>query len=71
MIWILDVVTEPSCVTLACDDIQTYAHKIISKQISTALKKRITKKPKDIKSKVYSIESFYTKFLVPPPTPPL
>ena len=30
---------EPSGVTLACDDIQTYAHKIISEQICTTLKK--------------------------------
>ena len=31
----LDAVTEPSCVTIACADIQTHAHKMISKLICT------------------------------------
>ena len=70
MIWILDVVTEPSCVTLACDDIQTHAHKIISKQISTALKKRITKKQKASSQKCTALKVFGRSFWsLPPPTP--
>ena len=44
MRWTLDEVINPSGVTLACDDIQTYAHKIILKQICTTLKKPYQKK---------------------------
>ena len=38
---IIYVVIEPSGLTLACDGIQTYAHKIISEQICTTKSKKI------------------------------
>ena len=49
----LDADTEPFCVTIACDDIQTHAHKIISKLICTLQEiKYYTLKPFEKWSKI-------------------